>query len=110
MPAKSIGFRFGVGFRFRLGFSSGCLSSEFPPVVMFLNGEGSGQQALKGLLVECQVGPVRGHGISGREIVETDAIVFQTLFRLKPQSYPMQDEPEGEVRFQYKMSLERMAC
>jgi hypothetical protein len=26
------------------------------------------------------------------------------------ESYPMQDEPEGEVRFQYKMSLERMAC
>ena len=22
----------------------------------------------------------------------------------------IQDEPEGEVRFQYKMSLERMAC
>ena len=27
-----------------------------------------------------------------------------------PKSYPTQDEPEGEVRFQYKMSLERMAC
>ena len=26
------------------------------------------------------------------------------------ESYPIQDEPEGEVRFQYKMSLERMAC
>lgn len=26
------------------------------------------------------------------------------------QSYPIQDEPEGEVGFQYKMSLERMAC
>ena len=28
----------------------------------------------------------------------------------KAQSYPIQDEPEGEVRFQHKMSLERMAC
>ena len=26
------------------------------------------------------------------------------------QSYPIQDEPEGELRFQHKMSLERMAC
>jgi FG-GAP-like repeat len=30
--------------------------------------------------------------------------------RVYSQSYPIQDEPEGEVRFQYKMSLERMAC
>src|SRR5216684_4041961 len=30
--------------------------------------------------------------------------------QVKKQSYPMQDEPEGEVRFQHKMSLERMAC
>jgi hypothetical protein len=28
----------------------------------------------------------------------------------KPKSYPIQDEPEGEVGFQHKMSLERMAC
>ena len=61
-----------IGFRFRRG-----LSSELPPVVMFLNDEGSGQQALKGLLVECQVGPVRGHGIGGRKIVKTDSIVVQ---------------------------------
>ena len=33
-----------AGFRFRL-----CGSSLFQPVVVFLNGEGSGQQALKGL-------------------------------------------------------------
>jgi hypothetical protein len=26
------------------------------------------------------------------------------------QSCPIQDEPEGEVGFQHKMSLERMAC
>jgi len=26
------------------------------------------------------------------------------------ESYAIQDEPEGEVRFQHKMSLERMAC
>ena len=26
------------------------------------------------------------------------------------ESYPIQDEPEGEMGFQYKMSLERMAC
>jgi hypothetical protein len=58
MLANSVRFRFGVGFRFRLSLSSGCLPSEFTPVVMFLNGEGSGQQALKGLLVQCQVGPI----------------------------------------------------
>ena len=77
MLAKFIGFRFGVGLWFRLSLSSGCLSSEFPPVVMFLNGEGGGEQALKCLLVEYQVGPVREHGIGGREIIETDAIVVQ---------------------------------
>jgi hypothetical protein len=26
------------------------------------------------------------------------------------ESYPTQDEPEEEVGFQYKMSLERVAC
>ena len=30
--------------------------------------------------------------------------------RVKLQSCPIQDEPEGEVGFQHKMSLERMAC
>ncbi len=35
MPANSIGVRLGAGFRFGLS-----LSSEFPAVVMFLNGEG----------------------------------------------------------------------
>jgi hypothetical protein len=29
---------------------------------------------------------------------------------VKSESYPIKDEPEGEVRFQHKMSLERMAC
>ena len=62
MLANAIGFRLGVGFRFRLG-----LSSLLPPVVMLLNDEGSGEQALKGLLVERQVGPVRVHGIAGGE-------------------------------------------
>jgi len=33
-----------------------------------------------------------------------------SLVAVNKESYPMQDEPEGEVRFQYKMSLERMAC
>ena len=32
-------------------------------VVIFLNGEGSPQQALKGLLIESQVVPVQGHDI-----------------------------------------------
>src|SRR5664279_3427099 len=26
------------------------------------------------------------------------------------ESFPIQDEPEGELSFQYKMSLEQMAC
>jgi hypothetical protein len=30
--------------------------------------------------------------------------------KYKPESYPIQDEPEGEGRFQHKMSLEGMAC
>ena len=29
---------------------------------------------------------------------------------VKTQSLPIQDEPEGRVSFQYKMSLGRMAC
>jgi hypothetical protein len=29
---------------------------------------------------------------------------------VKGESYPIQDEPEGEVGFQYKMSLKGMAC
>jgi hypothetical protein len=33
-------------------------AGEFPAVVMFLNGEGSGQHALKELLVESQNVPV----------------------------------------------------
>jgi len=72
MRANAIGVWFAAGFRFRL-----CGSSLFQPVVMFLNDEGRGQQALKGLLVQCQIGPIRGHGIGGREIAETDAIVMQ---------------------------------
>ncbi|HEY1400805.1 MAG TPA: hypothetical protein VF953_04395 [Terriglobales bacterium] len=42
------------------------------PVVISLNGEGGGQQALKGLLVEYQVGPIRGHNSGGRS--ETTAL------------------------------------
>jgi hypothetical protein len=68
----------GVGFRIRLGFRFlRCWLSESPPVVMLLNGEGGGEQALKGLLVQCQVRPVRGHGIGGRRNVQTDTIVVQ---------------------------------
>jgi hypothetical protein len=29
---------------------------------------------------------------------------------MQGESCPIQDEPEGEVGFQYKMSLKRMAC
>src|ERR1039458_3110771 len=47
--------------------------------------------------VECNV---LSHGYS----------VHETRVICKVESYPIQDEPEGEVRFQYKMSLERMAC
>src|ERR1019366_5426607 len=36
--------------------------------------------------------------------------LYTQLPSLRPnQSYPIQDEPEGEAGFQYKMSLERMA-
>jgi len=56
-----------IAFRFRLSLSGGCLSSKFVPVVMFLNGEGGGQHALKEFLVECQVVPVQGHDIGGRD-------------------------------------------
>jgi hypothetical protein len=37
-------------------------------------------------------------------------IVRQRPALEKTKSYPMQDEPEGKVRFQYKMSLKGMAC
>lgn len=49
-------FEVSLGFGTGLGFGFG-LSSQFPAVVMFLDGEGGGQQALKGLLVERQVSP-----------------------------------------------------
>jgi hypothetical protein len=52
MRAKVIAF----GFAARLGFGFG-LPSLFPAIVMFLDGEGRGQQALKGLLVERQIHP-----------------------------------------------------
>ncbi len=72
MRANAIGFRFEMCLRF-------CrrLSSLLQPVVMFLNDEGGGQQSLKGLLVQRQVGPVRGHGIWGRRTVQTEVIVVQ---------------------------------
>jgi hypothetical protein len=41
--------------------------------------------------------------LTHRAIVHAES----TIRKLK--SYPIQDEPEGEVRFQHKMSLERMA-
>ena len=31
-------------------------------------------------------------------------------FEIKAQSFPIQDEPEGGGSFQYKTSLEQMAC
>jgi hypothetical protein len=37
-------------------------------------------------------------------------MLSKSLIGVKLQSYPIQDEPEGEVRFQYKMSLKGMAC
>ena len=70
------GFRFGV-FRLRLGLSRGSLSSECPPVIIFLNGKGGGQHSLKVLIVEDQIGSAREHGIRGITVVETEAIVVQ---------------------------------
>ena len=58
MLTKAIGFRFGVGFRPHQTLPDGGSAGEFPAVVMFLNGEGSGEHALKELLVECQNVPV----------------------------------------------------
>jgi hypothetical protein len=72
MSANARGFGFGVGFGFCLGWLS-----LLEVVVMFLNGEGGGQQVLKGLLVQCQVGPTRGHGIEGERMIQTVAIVVQ---------------------------------
>jgi hypothetical protein len=40
----------------------------------------------------------------------TDCIEPQLLFSFYPKSFPIQDEPEGGGSFQYKMSLERVAC
>ena len=37
-------------------------------------------------------------------------MLLLTGVEVKWESYPIQDEPEGEVRFQHKMGLERMAC
>ena len=60
------------GFRF-----SRILSSQLQPGVVFLNRESGRQQSLKGLLVQRQVGTVRGHGIWGRNTVQTEVIVVQ---------------------------------
>src|SRR5260370_27590995 len=46
------------------------------PVVISLNGEGRGQQALKRLLVEYQVVPIRGHNC-GADKVDTHGTVAQ---------------------------------
>ncbi len=72
MRANATSFRFEAGLRF-----CRCLSSQLEPVVMLLNDEGGRQQSLKGLLVQHQIGPVRGHGIWGRRTVQTEAIVVQ---------------------------------
>jgi hypothetical protein len=72
MAANTLGIRLGVGFGFRRRCGNFVLL-----VVVFLDGVGSGQQVLKGLLVENQVWPVRGHGIGGRKSVQTDPIVVQ---------------------------------
>jgi hypothetical protein len=38
------------------------------------------------------------------------AVIFLLILaRVNVQSYPIQDEPEGEVGFQYKMSLKGVA-
>ena len=36
--------------------------------------------------------------------------LFQYKMSLKGESFPIQDEPEGGGSFQYKMSLEQVAC
>src|SRR6266853_1832548 len=72
MRANAISFRFEAGLRF-----CRCLSSQLEPVVMLLNDEVGRQQSLKGLLVQRQVGTVRGHGIWGRRTVQTEVIVVQ---------------------------------
>jgi hypothetical protein len=33
-----------------------------------------------------------------------------SLVRVNSESYPIQDEPEEELRFQHKMSLKGMSC
>ena len=41
---------------------------------------------------------------------EKSMIVDDEMAFVKSQSFPIQDEPEGGGSFQYKMSLERVAC
>jgi hypothetical protein len=53
---------------------------------------------------------LRGRLLALAGELERGSIVHRRAFRVKEQSYPIQDEPEGEAGFQYKMSLERMAC
>jgi len=72
MRANAIGFWFEPGLRL-----CRCPSSQLQPVVMLLNGKRGRQQSLKGLLVQLQVGTVRGHGIWGRRTVQTETIVVQ---------------------------------
>ncbi len=87
MLADAMGFRRGANLGFRW-----LQSSRFQPVaiqpivihpimiesiVIFLNDKSGGQQALKGLFVQDQIVPIRGHGVAGRETVQTGTIVVQ---------------------------------
>jgi hypothetical protein len=71
MAADSRGFGFWFPSNLRRN-----LGDLFQKVGMLLDCEGSGQQALKGLLVELQLGPVRGHE-NGGKILRTVLIILQ---------------------------------
>jgi hypothetical protein len=65
----------GLSFRFPSNLRKN-LSDLFQEVGMLLDCEGSGQQALKGLLIELQLGPVRGHE-NGGMVLRTVLIILQ---------------------------------
>lgn len=95
-------------FRFRSSFCF-CrrLSSLFPPVVVFLNGEGGRQQALKGLLIQrqvrlCQVGPGRGHSVKrGEKTVQTSLYCSATPGRLKMKVWPGRFGSDSQLRMPF---------
>jgi hypothetical protein len=66
----------GFGFRILIDLTTH-LGDLFQKIGMLLNCVGSSEQALKGLLIQLQLWPVRGHENEGRMALATAIIIVQ---------------------------------